>query len=340
MLGSSFHIPYGERVLLTGATGFTGSVLLRKIVESGVKVVAIARPCSNVESFKEFPIEWVRGDVFDPKVIEQAVEGVNYIFHLATPYRNAKLSDHGFYQVHVESTQLLAKAALSQPHFKRFIQVSTVGVHSHIENPPADENYPFAPDDIYQQTKAEAELWIREFAAQSDLPVTVVRPAAIYGPGDRRLLKIFKMVHRQWIPLIGTGDHLYHLIHVNDLANFLIHTAIHPKALGEVFICGNQKAVRFQEMISIIEKHYRVAVKFIKIPASPVFAMADLCETICRPLKIDPPLYRRRVAFFTKDRSFDTSKMRNLLEFSPSYSNEQGLTETAQWYLEKGWLSV
>jgi nucleoside-diphosphate-sugar epimerase len=333
-------IPAGERVLVTGATGFTGSVLVRKLAAMGVHLVAITRPSSKTEALKDLPIQWIRGDVFNPDIIAQATQDVNYIFHLATPYRDAKLSDHGFYQVHVESTQLLAKAVVNQPNFKRFVQVSTVGVHSHIENPPADENYPFGPGDIYQETKAQAELWIREFAAQSGLPMTVVRPAAIYGPSDRRLLKVFKMVYRQWVPVVGTGNHLYHLIHVNDLADFMIHAAVHSKATGEVFICGNPAAIRFQDMVAIIEKHYNVPVKFIKIPAAPVFAIADLCETICRPLKIDPPLYRRRVAFFTKDRSFDTSKMRNLLEFSPSYSNEQGLTETAQWYLEKGWLSV
>lgn len=340
MQASEYKIPPGIRVLVTGATGFTGSVLVRKLVNQGVDVVAIARPTSNLKPFEELPIEWIRGDVFDEEVVKQAVKGTSYIFHLATPYREAKLPDSGFYQVHVHSTQLLAKAALSEPRFKRFVHVSTVGVHGHIEHPPADENYPMHPGDIYQATKVEAELWLRKFAEQEGLAIAVVRPAAIYGPGDKRLLKIYKMVARKWVPVVGKGDHLYHLIHVEDLANFLIHVAIHPQAVGEAFICGNTEAVSYQKIVSIISEYYQTPVSFIKLPAAPLFALSDVVELVCKPLGIEPPIYRRRLAFFTKDRAFNTQKMVKLLDFVPTYSDEKGLQNTAQWYLEQGWVSL
>lgn len=339
MRESGLRISPGTRVLVTGATGFTGSVLVRKLVNQGLDIVAIARPSSNLKPFDDLPIEWIRGDVFNEEIVKKAVKGISYIFHLATPYREAKLSDSGFYQVHVLSTQLLAKAALNEPAFKRFVHVSTVGVHGHIENPPADENYPMNPGDIYQKTKVEAELWLRDFAQQEGLAIAVVRPAAIYGPGDKRLLKIFKMVSRQWVPVIGKGEHLYHLIHVEDLTNFLIHTAVHPQAIGEVFICGNKEAISFHKIVSIISNYYRLPVKFVRLPAAPLFALGDLVELVCKPLDIEPPIYRRRLAFFTKDRSFNTEKMRNLVEFVTTYSDEKGLQDTAQWYLEQGWVS-
>ena len=322
MKQTELRISPGMRVLVTGATGFTGSVLVRKLVNQGVNVVAIARPSSNLKPFEDLPIEWIRGDVFDQEIVKKAVKGANYIFHLATPYREAKLADSGFYQVHVLSTQLLAQAALNEPDFKRFVHVSTVGVHGHIEHPPADENYPMEPGDIYQKTKVEAELWLRDF-----------------GHGDRRLLKLFKMVSRQWVPVIGKGDHLYHLIHVEDLTDFLIHTAVHPQAVGEVFICGSKEAISFQKMVTIISDYYQLPVKFIKLPAAPLFALSDVVELICKPLGIEPPIYRRRLAFFTKDRAFSTEKMRDLVEFLPNYSDEEGLRKTAQWYLDRGWVS-
>lgn len=335
-----FKLPPESRALVTGATGFTGSVLVRKLVSQGVKVVAIARPTSNIAAFGDLPITWIQGDVFDEELIEQAIKGVNYIFHMVTPFREAKLLDLGYHQVHVLSTQLLAKAALKEPNFQRFVHVSTIGVHGHIETPPADENYRMKPGDIYQETKQQAELWIRDFAKKEGLSLSVVRPAGIYGPGDKRLLKIFKMVSQKWIPIIGDGSNLYHFIHVDDLTDFMFLVAIHPKAKGEVFICGSPSAMTFEKMVSIIARYYGVKVKYIRLPAPPLFALGYFFELICRPLGIEPPIYRRRVAFFTKDRSFNTEKIRKILDFYPIHSDEQGIEETAQWYLEQGWISI
>lgn len=335
-----YKLPTGSRALVTGATGFTGSVLVKKLVKQSVEVVAIARPTSNLEPFQEMPIKWLQGNIFDPNLIEEAVQGINYIFHMATPFREAKSADTSYYNVHVLSTQLLAQAALKEPEFKRFIHVSTIGIHGHIENPPGDENAPMKPGDIYQETKLEGETWIRNFADKEQLPVTIVRPAGIYGPGEKRLLKIFKWVAKGRVPLIGNGSNLLHFIHVDDLTNFFLLSATHPKAVGETFICGSPSAMTFKEMVDIISKYYQVSVKFIRFPAAPVFALGDFLEFICRPSGIEPPIYRRRLAFYTKDRSFNTTKMRELVAFSPKHTDEEGLKELAQWYLDQKWLDV
>ncbi|MGB7085951.1 MAG: NAD-dependent epimerase/dehydratase family protein, partial [Phormidesmis sp.] len=333
-------LPAGSCALVTGATGFTGSLLVRKLVKQGVEVIAIARPSSNIQQFEGLPIEWVRGDVFDKALIDQAMKGVNYIFHMVTPFREAKSPDQGYYNVHVLSTQLLAKAALEQPDFRRFVHVSTIGVHGHIANPPADETYRTDPGDVYQESKLEGEQWIKQFGKDNNLPVAIVRPAGIYGPGEKRLLKIYKMVSKGWVPAIGNGSNLLHFIHVDDLTDCLLVTAIHPNAIGETFICGSKQAITFREMVSLISDYYSVPIKFISLPATPLFAIADLCEMIFRPLGMEPPIYRRRLAFYTKDRSFNTSKIRNLLGFTPSHSDKEGLKELAQWYLEEKWVSL
>ncbi|WP_413160952.1 NAD-dependent epimerase/dehydratase family protein [Capilliphycus salinus ALCB114379] len=337
---SQYKLPQGSRALVTGATGFTGSVLVKKLVNQGIEVVAIARPSSNIESFEGMPIKWFRGDVFDEELINKAIEGVNYIFHMVTPFREAKSPDIGYYNVHVLSTQLLAKAALKQPDFRRFVHVSTIGVHGHVDNPPGDENCPLKPGDVYQSSKLQGEQWIKEFGAQQGLPVAIVRPAGIYGPGEKRLLKIYKWVAKKRVPVIGNGGNLLHFIHVDDLTDFFIVTAIHPKAVGEVFICGSKQAMTFKDMVALIGDYYGVSPQFLKVPAAPVFAIGDLFELMFRPLGIEPPIYRRRLAFYTKDRSFNTSKMRNILDFTPAHSDEDGLKELAQWYVDNGWISL
>ncbi|NEZ55990.1 NAD-dependent epimerase/dehydratase family protein [Adonisia turfae] len=339
MESTQYQLPSGSRALVTGATGFTGSNLVKKLLQQGVEVVAIARKTSNLKPFEGLPVTWFQGDVFDPDLVTAATQNVNYTFHMVTPFREAKSPDIGYHNVHVLSTQLLAKAALEQPDFRRFVHVSTIGVHGHVDEPPGDENCPLKPGDIYQETKLEGEIWIRDFGQQSGLPMTVVRPAGIYGPGEKRLLKIYKMVMQGWVPAIGNGSNLLHFVHVDDLTNFFIHAATHPQAIGEVFICGSQQAITFRDMVGLIGNYYRVSARFLSLPASPLFVLADLCELIFRPLGIEPPIYRRRLAFYTKDRSFNTNKMQKLLNFAPSHQDKDGLIELAQWYLDNGWLT-
>jgi len=338
MTDSPGNIPAGTPVLVTGATGFTGAFVTRQLVEAGLCVHAIARPSSCIAALQDLDIRWFRGDVFDPETVARAADGVAYVFHLAAAYREAKTSATTYTKVHVTSTQLLARAVAGRNGFQRFVHVSTVGVHGHIAHPPADEASPFHPGDDYQRTKAEAELWLRDFAAANRLPCTVVRPCGIYGPGDRRLLKVFRMAARGWLLVLGGGKCLYHLIHVEDLARILPLAAAHPAVLNDVIIAGNAEPISLMRMAEIVAVHLgRARLRVIRLPAWPFFVAGALCEAVCRPLGIEPPLYRRRVAFYTKDRAFDTSKLRAKLGYECAYTNETGLRQTAQWYAEQGW---
>jgi dihydroflavonol-4-reductase len=331
-------IQAGTQVLVTGATGFTGMHLVRKLLQQGARVRAIARPSPRVEELQRLGVEVVVGQVYEPAVIAQAVPSCAYIFHVAAAFREAKIQDQVYRWVHVDSTKLIAEAALQSSTFKRLVHVSTMGVHGHIENPPANEESAFAPGDAYQRTKLEAELWLRDFAAQKGLDYTIIRPTGIYGPGDRRLLKVFKMALWPVFPVLGNGKCLYHLTHVDDLTNCLILAALHPAAKSEAFLCGADQAIALTEIAEIVCRSLGKQLRVLRIPAAPFFILADCCEAICKPLGIEPPLYRRRVAFYTKDRSFDTSKLRTRLGFSNGYSNSSGISATAQWYRDNSWL--
>ena len=326
------------KVLVTGATGFTGVRLMHRLSEKGAKLRAIARARSNTDALQDLDIEWIRGDVSDAGVIKVAMKDVQFVFHLAACYREPGASDSAYTDVHVTSTKLLAREATAQPSFQRFVHTSTMGVHGHIDVPPGNELSPYGPGDIYQETKLEAELWIRDYAQAHDLQLTVVRPTAIYGPGDRRLLKLFKFAKQGWFPLLGGHNTLYHLIHVNDLTRFMVDAAVNDQAAGEVYLCGNEAYTDVKSMITSIANHLGKTPKFVYIPKAPTFFVADACEYVCKLFRINPPIYRRRVAFFTKDRAFDTSKMTEDLGFRCEFSNDSGLEDTLIAYQKMGWI--
>ncbi len=327
-----------DHVLITGATGFTGSVLVRKLCATGARVRAIARASSDISALADLDIEWVRGELDDAGIIKTACEGVHYVFSMATAYRAGAAGEDVFQRVHVDATRELAQAASANGVLKCFVHVSTVGVHGHIDDPPADETYRWAPGDTYQETKAEAERWITAFAKEHDMPMTIIRPAAIYGPGDRRLLKLFKMAAKPWFVVLGRNDTWYHLIHVEDLCDIMMLAAVHPAAQHEAFICGNPDAVRVSEIGRTVAETLKRPYRLLRLPVGPVFAAAAVCEALCKPFGISPPLYKRRVAFFTKDRRFNTAKLRERLGYEMTYSDTEGLRMTAEWYVEKGWL--
>lgn len=325
-----------QLVLVTGATGFTGQTLCRKLANAGAKLRAVARESSDISVLDDVNIEWFRGDVFDEATLSQAADGVNYIFHVAAAFNEEKATDEDYRKVHLYSTQILAKLVTGKPEFKRFLHVSTVGVHGHIEVHRADENYRFAPGDGYQRTKLEAELWLAEYATEHDVPYAIVRPAPIYGPGDKRLLKFFKMAKKGFTLMLGKGKGMYHLVHVDDLTNIFLLAATKKEALGEVFIGAADEPISIIDMGKAIGKHIGTKPKTIRLPIWPFFLAADISKAIFPRLGMQPPIYRRRVGFYTKDRQFDNSKVRKVLGYELKWDNDTGLKETARWYQEQG----
>lgn len=334
------QIAAGSNVLVTGATGYTGSVLVKKLLDIGVNVRAVARKSSNIAPLENLPVTWLRGEVFDDKTIRSAMEDVHYVFHVAAAFRDPKSTEQDYRNVHLKSTELIVAEALQNPEFKRLIHVSTMGVHGHIENPPGDETSQFSPGDGYQRTKAEAEIWLKDFAKENDFPYTIIRPCAIYGPGEKRLLKIYKMATKKLFPILGQGKCWYHLVHVDDLVGAMIVAATEPRALGEAFIVGSSEPIQLEEMAAIIAREYNHKLRIVRLPIGPFFLLGDICEAICKPLKINPPIYRRRVAFYSKDRNFSTRKMREVLGYLPLYENEKGIVESARWYRDNNWLEL
>jgi nucleoside-diphosphate-sugar epimerase len=207
-----------------------------------------------------------------------------------------------------------------------------------VSDPPVDETAPYNPGDIYQETKVEAEKILVSMNEKRGLPVVILRPVGIYGPGDRRFLKLFRGVARRHFPMIGKGDVFYHLTHVDDVVRGFMRAAEVSAADGDAFILAGARFTTIGELIEIIAREAGVPPPRLRLPAGPMYAAAVVCEGICRPLGIEPPLYRRRLDFFLKHRAFQINKARRVLGWEPKVDLEEGIRQTLSHYRSRGWL--
>ena len=308
----------------------------RLLREAGHEVRALVRASSELSLLEGLDVERFEGELTNPASLRAAVSGVERIFHIAAVYRQAKLPDSYYREVNVEGTRLLAEASLGEGGIP-FLYCSTCGVHGEVE-PPADESSPYNPGDIYQQTKVEAERVVFALHRDRGLPVVVLRPVGIYGPGDRRFLKLFRGVAKKRFPMIGKGDVFYHLTHVEDVARGFIRAGDTPSAFGKAFILAGSEYTTVRELIALIAKKADVAPPRYRWPSMPLYAAAAICEDVCRPLGIEPPLYRRRLDFFLKHRAFKIDKAKKELGWEPVVDLDTGIEQTLQWYRKAGWV--
>ncbi len=327
------------KALVTGATGFTGGYMVDNLLQHGYQVRVLVRRSSNLNALNGKPVEVVFGDLQDREAILAAVRGVDKVFHIAALYRAANVPDQEYRNVNVTGTENVLRAAL-ECGVERLLHCSTCGVHGHIKNPPANEDAPLDPQDIYQQTKLEAEQLAMDYHRRYGLPVTVVRPVGIYGPGDTRMLKMYRAIQKGRFILFGGGDVKYHLTYVTDTVEGFRLAAEAPQAVGRVYIIAGEHATTLRGFAETVAAELGVDPPTFKPPVWPLYAAAVLCEAVCIPLRLQPPIFRRRVHIFTHDREFDISRAKRELGYKPQVDMVEGIHRTAEWYIQNGFLKA
>ena len=278
------------------------------------------------------------GDVRDRTVTQEALQGIDTVYHLAAVFRRAGVPDTEYRTVHVDATRQLVECSAAAG-VRRIVHCSTVGVHGHVEGDvPAAENASFHPGDIYQVTKLEGEQIAVRTAERVGVPLTVVRPGPIYGPGDRRLLKLIGGVARGRFILLGDGCPRFQMVYVGDLLEGFLLAAESPSAVGRTYIITGDEAPTLNELVHTIASVAQVPAPRIHLPVWPFWIAGALCEAICVPLRLEPPIYRRRVDFFTKNRWFDISRARIELGYAPKISLREGISRTLESYQRLGWI--
>lgn len=327
-------------ILITGGTGFIGSRLALRCIQDGHKVRVLGQENTDAEKANKKLIESkgaevVLGSITDKKKLSEVVEEIDIVFHLAAAQHEANMPDQVFRDVNVMGTKNLLDRCL-EAGVRRFVHGSTIGVYGNL-NGQIDEKSSCNPENIYGVTKLEGEKLVLSY--KDKIPLVIIRISETYGPGDHRLLKLFKMVNKNSFFMIGSGKNLHQLIFIDDLVTGFLCAAHSKKVLGEIILLVGKEPITTSDMVNSIADCLSARIFGFKAPLWPFMALAWLLETVLKPLGIQPPLHRRRMDFFKKSFGFSTNKAADLLGFSPQYSFEQGAAETACWYEDEGLLS-
>ena len=324
------------KIAITGATGFLGSNLTRALQQAGHTIHALVRDEKKMKGLIE-PALFVVGDINDREALTKLFTGVDVVIHTVSNFRMVKGTDESYYQTNQKGTESALEVAQACG-VKRFIHTSTIGVHGDVKQTPAKEDSPLNPGDLYQSTKLLAEKACKAVAEQGKMEVVVVRPTSQYGPGDLRMLKMFRMIQNQRFLLIGQCRENFHAVYIDDLVRGYQCILKTTDLNGQVFFLGGERYLSLQEYIDSAARALGVRKPRLRVPYWPVHFVGWLCEIICKPLGVEPPLHRRRVKFFKNNRAFDISRAKRILGYAPQVDLDEGMRRTVEWYRAQGLL--
>jgi dihydroflavonol-4-reductase len=319
--------------LVTGASGFVGGHLCAVLAGRGWRVRAFdLRPAASPSEAVEFR----PGDIRDEAAVAAAVRGMEVVFHLASALGSSRLGEDQFLAVNAGGTRMVLKAARASG-VRRVVHFSSAGVLGHVRpGDTADETYPLDPRDAYDRTKLAGERAALE-AAAGGLDVVVVRPGWVYGPGDRRTLKLIRAVARRRFVLAGRGATLQTPVFVDDLTagTFL---AAEKGRRGEVYNLAGSEVLSVREMVAAIAGASGTGLRRFRLPLGPTRAAAWTMGKAFAVLGKEAPLNPSRLAFFVHPKPLDIAKARTELGYAPAVTFAEGLARTVAWYRTAGWI--
>ena len=326
------------KVLVTGGTGFTGKALVKRLLDEKHEVVALDyKEGLHTDELRNWGAEVVIGSVTDKALLDRCMQGVSVVQHLAAAFRELDVPNSYYDEVNVGGTRNALEMA-EKHGVDKFIYCSTCGVHGNVDNPPANEDAPINAADYYQQTKYAAEPVVHEFAKRG-MKTVIIRPAAIYGPGDpERFYMIFRRVNNGMFPMFGSGKTLYHPLYIDNLVDAHMLAMEPGKGDGRTYLIADEEYVSIEDLVRRIGKALGVNVKIPHYPISPLIIAGHVFEKVCKPLRITPPIFPRRVDWYRQNRAFDISRAKKELGYNPAVGLDEGLARTAEWYRREGYL--
>ncbi len=320
------------QIFVTGATGFIGAHFVECALEAGHSVVGLYRSDSPkqkaiADRLRELGAVLHRGDVLQAQSFAEAVKGADCVCHFAAAFRESDADDAFFGKMNVDGTLNVLNAAAAAG-VRRFVHCSTAGIHGQRAERLIDESTPVKPWNGYERSKVESEAQVRKFTQANGMEYVILRPTAVYGPRDERLVKLFRSVAKGRFPLFGRGEGRRHMVYVTDLADAFLRACTVPQAANQALIIAGPEAVTLREMLGTLAKVANRRSFGPRLPLKPMLWLAGVTEDVCGKLKIKPPIYRRRMDFYLNDAVFSSNRAQSVLGWKPQVGLHEGLAAT------------
>lgn len=326
-------------ILITGATGFLGGSLTRRLLADRAPVRILARDAVAARPFVERGAELVVGTITDDAALQRALAGVTTVYHLAGRLFMPGVPDAEYRITHVDGTQRLLDHCQATGMVARFVQCSTTGVLGVTGNQPADETAPYRPTNVYEATKMEAESLVRKRVAHG-FPAVIVRPGLVYGPSDLHLLGFFRAIQHGLFRPIGRAPVWLHPIYIDDMTEALVRCGQDPLAVGECFHIAGREPTTLAMLAATIAASLDVSLPRGRIPMAAASVLATAGDLLPGSLRSRAPLTRSRLDFLTHSRVYAVAKAQRLLDFTAATDLADGIAQTTFWYQQAGYLPV
>lgn len=325
------------KVFITGATGFVGSFLAESLVQAKHEVRCLVRKESNLRWIADLDVECFYGSLSDKESLIRGIKDCDVVYHVAGVTKAR--TEEEYLKNNFEGTKNLLDAALKyRKKISRFLYVgSQTAIGPSPTIIPIDETHPPNPLTFYGKSKLAGENYVRDHIPK--IPITIVRPPAVYGPRDTDILEFFRTVKMGIIPQLGGKEKYLSLIHVKDLVRGILIAAESDKAIGETFFITSPEPYAWGEISRISLKVLQKKGIRLPIPLSLMKAIAVVSEGISSMTKKPALINNQKVIEMKPD--FWTSspdKAKRVLGFEAEINLENGIRETLIWYKEHKWL--
>ena len=338
MTAAKFSSRSMKTVLITGATGFLGKHLTQRLSGGEFEVRVLIRNKNQANDLSAPNVQVYIGDVTQPETLAPAVQGADTIIHSAGMLGPAHAPIEEYRKVNAEGTQNLIDASRTAGSVERFVQVSSVGVLG--PGKPKEiacEGTPPKPTNTYEITKLEGEE-IALDAARTGFPAVVVRPAWIYGPGDTRTVKLFRMIAKKRFFIVGKAHNRQHPVYIDDVVSGVIRSAEIQGIEGRVYHLAGPDIVKVETLCQTVADELKVKLPPFRIPRWVVLTPAYAVEMLYSIWGGDPPVDHRKVDFFMIERAYSISRAKKEMGWEPQTRFKDGIAQTIQWYRENHYL--
>ncbi len=325
------------KIFITGGTGLLGGFLIEELIKKGHKIRALVRRSSNLKYLKNLNVELVYGDVTDVESLNKSTKNIDIVIHLASLIHPVNVPDSLYYTINVKGTENVFNAAYknNKHKLKQFIHCSSVTVY----DIPDDDNEIISENfncnnqiTIYGKTKYEGELAITKLTNKYKIPLTIIRPARVYGERDKSLIPICKLMKKRFFFNIGSGKTFMQPVYVDDCVQAIINTINNKKTFGNRYNIAGLETINKKKFLKIISLNLGKKMPSLNVPIFIVKTAAIINELICKPFNKDPFISRKKLAFFLRSNKYEISAAQKDLKYNPKIKPKQGIKRTIEWY--------